>query len=132
MYIFVEVCLSLQEIHEQNIIHRDIKPDNIFCFDNDIVKIGDFGVSKSIEQTIQINSTFIGTPSYMAPEIFLINHNIEVDIWSLGVFLYEICSLELPFRGNYWHEIKSKIPNEEFSLNIPSLYSDKLRDLIKN
>ena len=90
MNIFVQLCLALNDIHSQKVIHRDIKPENIFLFENDIVKIGDFGVSKEIEETIQINSTLTGTPYYIAPEVYKNSYDIKSDIWSLGIILLEL------------------------------------------
>ncbi len=68
---FLQMCMALKHIHQEKVLHRDIKPDHIFLFQNGVVKIGDFGVSKELEETMQLNSTLAGSPLYIAPEVFL-------------------------------------------------------------
>jgi serine/threonine protein kinase len=93
------MLLALYEIHSKAIIHRDIKPHNIFLNDTqEIAKLGDFGVSRRIEPGQDFALTFAGTPYYVSPEILNERpYNTKADIWALGVTLYELICLQPPF-----------------------------------
>ena len=83
-------------MHLKNIIHRDIKPENIFIGEDDIFKLGDFGIAKQGN----VGTTFAGTPLYMAPDVWLRNsYSLKADIWSLGCTIYEMVALKPPFMG---------------------------------
>jgi serine/threonine protein kinase len=85
-------------MHKKNIVHRDIKPENIFVDSNMNLKVGDFGVSKLLENNDQSFKTQTGTPYYIAPEMYKdTKYTHKVDFWSLGCVLYELCALERPF-----------------------------------
>ena len=78
-------------------MHRDLKGQNIFMTSSGKVKIGDLGVSKVMESTMRAK-TQIGTPYYMSPELVKgLPYTFKSDIWSLGVILYELCTLQTPF-----------------------------------
>ncbi len=82
----------------RKIIHRDIKAANIFITKDNKVKIGDFGISKVIDQTVQASKSFVGTPYYLSPEMVEGKpYSTKADIWALGVLLYLMCSQKLPF-----------------------------------
>ena len=128
---FDQICRGLQYIHSKNIIHRDIKTQNIFLMKNGKVKIGDFGISKALTNTKNNASTIIGTPYYFSPEI--INgepYNYKTDIWSLGVVLYEMCCLKLPFESNNIAQLSIKILRGKYD-PIPNRYSKNMANLIK-
>ena len=96
--IILDICYGIKEIHSKNLIHRDLKPENLFISKDYKIKIGDFGISKQLINTVNYANTNKGTYNYMAPEI--INgekHNKKVDIWSLGCILYELLTLNLCF-----------------------------------
>ena len=96
--IILDICYGIKEIHSKNLIHRDLKPENLFISKDYKIKIGDFGISKQLINTVNYANTNKGTYNYMAPEI--INgekHNLKVDIWSLGCILYELLTLNLCF-----------------------------------
>ncbi len=96
--LFLEVCSAIEYLHSKNIIHRDIKPENILLDKNYTVKVCDFGWSTDIDQ---IRNTFCGTHEYMAPEIFQYGkYGKEVDVWGLGVLLYELHHGYSPFRAS--------------------------------
>ena len=86
------------------IVHRDIKPENIFRVKNKKnfeIRIGDFGVSKQLENQLEMCKTVIGTPYYLAPELFKKQqYKSAVDIWSLGVTMYELTAFRYPFPAN--------------------------------
>jgi len=94
----LQLLIGLHEIHARNVVHRDIKPHNIFLGENDTVKIGDFGVSRLLSNAREMATTVVGSPGYLPPE--LCNgepYNEKADIWSLGVTLAELCLLKHPY-----------------------------------
>lgn len=117
---------------ETVIIHRDIKPDNIFLLNNGkTVKVGDFGLAKMLTSTSDFAKTYVGTPYYMSPEVLMDNPYSPVcDIWSLGCVLYELCALQPPFQAKTHLQLQSKIKKGEIS-DLPDIYSDQLKDLIQ-
>ena len=132
MQYFYQICRGLQYIHSKNIIHRDIKSQNIFLMKNGKIKIGDFGIAKALTNTKNNATTIIGTPYYFSPEI--INgepYNYKTDIWSLGVVLYEMCCLKLPFESNNIAQLSIKIMKGKYD-PIPNRYSKNMANLIKN
>lgn len=93
---FVQTVLAVDYIHKNKILHRDIKPNNIFLTANGTVKLGDFGISKLLEGTTDAASTFVGTANYMSPEVCESRpYNYKSDIWSLGCLLYELCTFKV-------------------------------------
>lgn len=66
---FVQLCLSLEYIHGRKVLHRDIKSSNVFLTRNNTIKLGDFGISKVLENTNDHAMTVQGTPYYMSPEV---------------------------------------------------------------
>lgn len=88
---------GLEYIHGLDLVHRDLKTSNVFLRANGVeVKIGDFGISKVLENAHC--ESCVGTPSYMSPEVCQnVPYTCSVDMWSLGVIVYELVSLELPF-----------------------------------
>jgi NIMA (never in mitosis gene a)-related kinase 1/4/5 len=86
MRIFVQICLALKHVHDRNIIHRDLKSQNIFLTSKGIVKLGDFGIAKVLDSTGGQARTQIGTPYYLSPEICDNTlYDTSSDIWSLGL-----------------------------------------------
>ncbi len=82
-----DMCMALEECKKNNIIHRDIKPQNIFVSENGDYKLGDFGIAKTVEKTM--GGTKIGTYKYMAPEVYNNQpYGSAADIYSLGLVLY--------------------------------------------
>lgn len=97
-----DICAALVLCHSKNILHRDIKPENIFINEDGNYKLGDFGVSKIMSAApMSMASTGIGTPEYAAPEQFSGKHDKRVDIYSLGLVLYELSNQnKLPFAAS--------------------------------
>ena len=115
--IMKDIISGIYYLHNMNppIIHRDIKPENILLNDGLIAKITDFGWSNYIIEGI-IRKTMCGTPVYLAPEIIKQQgHNEKVDIWCIGVLLFELTTGKLPFQGNNVEVLKSNILNLKIS-----------------
>ncbi len=99
------VCAeALQQAHSQNIVHRDIKPDNILVTKNGIVKVADFGLAKALGEDVSMtqSGTGLGTPLYMAPEQARNAKNVDhrADIYALGTMLYFFVTNALPYAGD--------------------------------
>ncbi len=107
----VQTCIGLAEAHSMGIVHRDLKPSNLFVTErpdgSDLVKIVDFGISKSFcmagtDDNITVSGTILGSPRYMAPEQLedSINVDARADIWSLGAVLYEMLAGHPPYTAS--------------------------------
>jgi len=97
---FLQIASAVKYCHDLNIIHRDIKHQNILLDDQDNTKLIDFGLSNFMEEG-KLRSTFCGTPAYAAPEMILGKKysGPEVDIWSMGVVLYSMITGVFPFEN---------------------------------
>lgn len=103
-----EIAKGLSYLHDRGIVHRDLKPGNIF-FDDGYVKIGDYGLSKFIAVSRHSAQTAsVGTVHYMAPEIGSGDYSKGVDIYALGVMLYEMLLGKVPFEGSSMAEVLMK------------------------
>jgi len=103
-----EIAKSLSFLHECGIVHRDLKPSNIF-YESGYVKVGDYGLAKAISASRHSGHTItVGTVSYMAPEIGAGSYNRSIDIYALGVLLYEMLTGDVPFIGSSPAEILMK------------------------
>lgn len=95
-------------LHDRGIVHRDLKPGNIFI-DNGVVKVGDVGLSKFITPSRRSAQTqSVGTVYYMAPEVAKGKYGKEVDVYALGIILYEMLTGRVPFEGESTGEILMK------------------------
>ena len=115
-FLFRQIILGIKYIHEQNIVHRDIKLENLLIDLNNNVKICDFGIGRKIKSKNQLLHDQCGTLMYMAPEILLSSKEkgyepFPVDIWSSGISLYIMLSGTLPF--NYKNKKNSEDEEEE-------------------
>ncbi|XP_043988685.1 serine/threonine-protein kinase Nek5-like isoform X3 [Gambusia affinis] len=128
---FIQICLGLKHIHDRKILHRDIKSQNIFLTSGGMkVKLGDFGIARILNNTLEMARTCVGTPYYLSPEICESRpYNNKTDIWSLGCVLYELCSLRHPFEGNSLRQLVSKICRGHYA-PVPGRYSHDLRLLV--
>ena len=129
--IFIQLVKGLKALHDMNILHRDFKSSNIFLFSNGYAKIGDLNVSKIIGKNILCH-TQTGTPFYAAPEVWQEKpYSFKSDIWSLGCVLYEMTTLNQPFRSGNMIKLYNKILKCEIG-KLPEKFSEDLYILIKN
>ena len=121
-----QICRGIEEIHNKNIIHRNLKPENIFMNENMDIKIGDFGLSKQMNlyKTYAITINKAGSDFYIAPEIkYKGIYNDKSDIWSLGCILYELFTLNIYAKDKLFDELK-KINSD--------IYNYKWQELINS
>ena len=115
--IMKDIISAVYYLHNMKppIIHRDIKPENVLLNDGLIAKIADFGWSNYIVEGIK-RMTMCGTPVYLAPEIIKEKgHDEKVDIWCIGVLLFELTTGSLPFKGTDLETLKNNILNLKIS-----------------
>ena len=129
--LFIQVVNAVYFLHENDLIHRDIKPENILIFENDIVKLCDFGWCVKLDG--QQRETFCGTTEYMSPELVKNQgYGKEIDVWSLGILLYEMIHGYSPFRPNKPHfnekDVMENIINH--NINFAKKVSDECKKLI--
>lgn len=111
-------------------MHRDLKSQNVFLTKNGLVKIGDFGIAKCLSYTLEKAKTVVGTPYYLSPEIVENRpYSFKSDIWSLGVLLYEMACLRMPFDASTLPMLYNKIVRGVYT-PVSSVYSKDLRSLI--
>eukprot|EP00051_Salpingoeca_urceolata_P019713 m.290903 g.290903 ORF g.290903 m.290903 type:complete len:794 (+) comp19472_c0_seq11:35-2416(+) len=130
MHLFLQMVISLQHVHAQNILHRDLKTQNIMLDKHQkVVKIGDFGISKVLSSKSKAN-TVVGTPCYISPELCEGKpYNQKSDIWALGCVLYELVSLQRAFDAPNLPALILKIMRGTIA-PISDTYSEDLRKLI--
>lgn len=124
-----QLLCGLFHIHQQSIIHRDIKSQNVFLKDGGNIVIGDFGVSKKDV----LAATFIGSPYYVSPEMLGDKkYSQKTDIWSLGVLFYEILSLQYPFISNSDNEfaIYNKILKGGYP-ELPTAIDPSIKNIVR-
>jgi CheY-like chemotaxis protein len=117
MAIATQLAAALAVAHEQGVIHRDIKPQNLLLDSDGVLKVMDFGVARLAERTSSITETglVVGTPAYMSPEQLLTDADLDPrsDLWAVGVVLYECLTGKLPFTAATPVALIAKVLNEE-------------------
>uniref|UniRef100_A0A671LB44 non-specific serine/threonine protein kinase n=1 Tax=Sinocyclocheilus anshuiensis TaxID=1608454 RepID=A0A671LB44_9TELE len=129
---------ALTYLHENKIIHRDLKAGNILFTSDGDVKLADFGVSAKNTKTLQRRDSFIGTPYWMAPEVVMCEtskdrpYDYKADIWSLGVTLIELAQIEPPNHEMNPMRVLLKIAKSEPpTLATPSRWSPEFSDFLR-
>ncbi|XP_030600547.1 serine/threonine-protein kinase Nek3 [Archocentrus centrarchus] len=128
---FAEMCTGAKHIHDQRVLHRDLKSKNIFLTDDGTVKLGDFGSACVLNSSKAYARAYVGTPYYVAPEIWDNKpYNNKSDVWSLGCVLYELCTLRHPFQASSWKSLILKVCRGAYP-PLPSHLPYELQYLVK-
>ncbi|KAL0978526.1 hypothetical protein UPYG_G00171700 [Umbra pygmaea] len=129
---FVQIAMALQYLHDKCILHRDLKTQNIFLTKTNIIKVGDLGIARVLENQNDMASTLIGTPYYMSPELFSNKpYNHKSDVWALGCCVYEMSTLKHAFNAKDMNSLVYRIVEGKLP-QMPSKYDPQLGDLIKS
>lgn len=124
-----QILNGVHYLHNNKIIHRDLKLGNLFLNDDLHVKIGDFGLAARIEFEGETKKTLCGTPNYIAPEILnKKGHSFEVDIWSIGCIMYTLLVGKPPFETSSLKETYNRIKKCHYKLS--STISQPARQMI--
>ncbi|KAI0301906.1 kinase-like domain-containing protein [Multifurca ochricompacta] len=101
-FYMAELLLALEHVHAKRVVHRDVKPENVFIDNDGHIVLGDFGLARKLsagENTISSDEMF-GTPAYTPPEVFTGQpYGREVDLWAFGVMLYELIAGRVKLRS---------------------------------
>jgi NIMA (never in mitosis gene a)-related kinase len=126
--IFIQITKGLHDLHEYDILHRDLKSANVFLFKDGSAKLGDLNVSKITSRGLGCTQT--GTPYYASPEVWRDNpYNLKSDIWSLGCVFYELIMLKTPFRAETMKDLYKKVMKGEYP-PIPKTFCPKFQIVI--
>ena len=128
--IFIQIINAVIACHKEEVIHRDIKLDNILLNEEmTLIKLCDFGVSRVAKAGVKLNEQ-CGTPAYLAPEI-IVNEGYEpfyVDVWSMGILLYALISATVPFKAKTVPELHKIILRGKYEF--PEYFSEQVKDFI--
>ncbi|XP_059835714.1 serine/threonine-protein kinase PLK1 [Hypanus sabinus] len=129
-YYLKQTILGTQYLHNNQVIHRDLKLGNLFLNDDMEVKIGDFGLATTVQYEGERKKTLCGTPNYIAPEVIgKKGHSFEVDVWSLGCIMYTLLVGKPPFETSCLKETYMRIKRNEY--NIPKHVNPVAANLIQ-
>ncbi|XP_063466813.1 serine/threonine-protein kinase Nek11 isoform X8 [Symphalangus syndactylus] len=128
---FIQLLLGVDYMHERRILHRDLKSKNIFL-KNNLLKIGDFGVSRLLMGSCDLATTLTGTPHYMSPEALKHQgYDTKSDIWSLACILYEMCCMTHAFAGSNFLSMVLKIVEGD-TPSLPERYPKELNAIMES
>ncbi|XP_076633083.1 serine/threonine-protein kinase polo [Colletes latitarsis] len=130
-YYMKQILDGVHYLHQNKIIHRDLKLGNLFLSDDLQVKIGDFGLATRLEHDGERKKTVCGTPNYIAPEILTKSgHSYEVDVWSIGCIMYTLLVGKPPFETSSLRETYARIKQVQY--NIPEHINPIAMNMISN
>ena len=125
-----DICRALILCEERNIIHRDIKPDNILISESGVMKLSDFGLGAQLEHSCSKRNNVCGTSLYMAPEVYGEGAELKSDVWALGISIIEMAEGKNPFAGMTSEKIMSQVLNEPSPMLSASKWSSDLVDFV--
>jgi serine/threonine-protein kinase len=113
--IVAQLCAGLGYAHQQGVVHRDVKPANVFLLEDGTVKLLDFGIAKLTTSTLTRQGDVLGSASYMSPEQVSGSDSVDgrADVWSTGVVMYELLAGRKPFEGETPTNVIVKILKED-------------------
>ncbi|KAK4317164.1 hypothetical protein Pmani_011744 [Petrolisthes manimaculis] len=127
-YYMRQLAEGVAYVHQQQVIHRDLKLGNMFLTEDMLMKIGDFGLATRVDDNR--NVTICGTPNYIAPEVLnKLGHSYHADIWAMGCIMYALLVGQPPFETDTLKETYSRITSNKYV--IPPLLSEPARHLIR-
>lgn len=128
-----QVAKGLAAMHSKNVLHRDIKSDNILCRPSGDVKLADLGFSVFLSEQTQYRMSQKGTPSWVSPEIARgVQYSKEVDVWSFGCYAYELVQAEPPHHSHFQNGLDALL-DAIIKLDVPPVtgnWSPELKDFI--
>jgi NIMA (never in mitosis gene a)-related kinase len=128
--IFAQICLAVKHIHDQRVLHRDIKAQNVFLRADGSVCLGDFGISRLLADTGAMAMTILGTPLSLAPELCEGRaYDNKTDCWALGCLLHQLCALHHPFAAPNMKSLVAKILAGD-RRRLPDRYTPKVQELV--
>ena len=128
-FYFKQLTTGIQFLKQNLVLHRDLKPGNLFLTDNNTIKIGDFGWAAQLKSIRDRRNTVLGTVNYIAPEVWnKKEYSFSWDIWSLGWVLYVMLTGRPPFESGYSKQTLRRIMKEQYT--IPKYVSEEAQDLL--
>ncbi|XP_052128359.1 serine/threonine-protein kinase Nek8-like [Frankliniella occidentalis] len=129
--LFSQVASAIRHMHAHNVLHRDLKTENIFLTKDNVVKVGDFGISKVMGTQVQAE-TVLGTPYYLSPEMCEgLQYDQKSDVWALGCVLYELLALRRAFSAPSLPALVRRIVAADYPPP-PTRYSAGTRGLLSS
>lgn len=134
-YYVLQMVEAVEYMHQNCVIHRDLKLGNLFLDKDLTIKVGDLGLATKLETTEEKRKTICGTPNYIAPEVIqgtkdTRGHSFEVDIWSMGVILYTLIVGKPPYEAKDVKATYQRIISNQYSFPSHIPVSDDAKDLI--
>uniref|UniRef100_H3GGZ3 non-specific serine/threonine protein kinase n=1 Tax=Phytophthora ramorum TaxID=164328 RepID=H3GGZ3_PHYRM len=128
---FVQMAMAIKYLHGQRVLHRDLKTSNVFLTRANVVKLGDFGIAKTLDSTLDQAKTVVGTPYYMSPEVCESKpYSYASDVWSLGCVLYEMLALRHAFDAPNILTLILKIVQQDCA-PVPPHYDEEVSNLLR-
>jgi NIMA (never in mitosis gene a)-related kinase len=129
---FTQVALGLKYLHARQILHRDLKPQNLFLTKQEDLRLGDFGISKAMKKDALKDDSYMGTPYYFSPEICQEKlYSFASDVWAMGCILYEMAALRVPFEAPNIPTLSQKLKRHH-APNLPPVFSAEMNKLCQD